>query len=479
MVEKLTDEKRKNRVVLFGAGPFLDYYLEQAFSLPYTDIVGISDNNTTLFGRVINSLPIRSIDSFDNSDYDYVVITSTYACEISRGLIRKGVSPNKIKRYTEYSALLREKDICFYGKDFAAEENNNKKILIITPEIGFSNGATMAAFFVLLALKQRGFYTAMAASTGDRECIDYFVNNGIYICVYPMIEFHSYDEMSWMHQYDELIINTYTLSNCIRNLNYPKKAIWWIHETDYYYENEIRLWGKLSANELDRFNIICVSNIALKYFKKYYPQNCSSVMAYGIPDDYNKKNCNKHKGFQKHKKTIFALVGDIYELKGQDIFLQAISNLKCNLDECEFWVIGRDKKNAFCQRVLEKISLMNNVYYLGTKNRTEIMELYRNIDVVVSASRRDMLPIVVTEAMMYGKLIIIPDSIGTADFVTNNKEALIYQTGDVIGLKKAIEDAIHHPDMIDRLGKNARKVYLKHFSLETLGDRIEKVLNSE
>jgi len=468
-----TVKEKNNRVLFWGAGDFLRSQLDHIFSLPNTDIIGIADNNKTLYGTWIKNCQINPLEYYSNSNYDYIVITSTYACDIINGLIKQGIPRTKVLRYREYLALVRKDDYTFYDAKHEYD-NRKKKILLITPEIVFSNGATMAGFYLLQSLISRNYSVAMAATTGDKDCIEYFVKMGISVHICISLEFRSYGEMDWMHEYDTLIVNTYSLSDLIMNLACPFKVIWWLHETDYFYDIEIKMWGRLSDDDLSKCYILCVSKVAQSYFKTYYPNGNSSVMEYGIPCVGSNKKKNELSKTDRRQKIVFALIGDIYELKGQDIFLQAIEKLECDINDCEFWLVGRKRETAFCRSIIRKLSDLENVRYLGVKTSDEIKELYRSVDVVVSASRRDMLPIVITEAMLYEKLIIIPDSIGTIDYVRHNEEALVFKTEDVIGLKNAIELVIQRPEMIEGLGKNARKVYQKHFSLEALGDRIEE-----
>lgn len=460
------------RVILYGAGGFLADHFESIASMVNTKVVGICDSNEVLFGENVCGFIVTPFQKIDKNCFDFIVITSLYAYEIECFLLSVGIKKEVIKRFDEYLSMVRGGKLIHYSSK-NRDLPTKKSILIITVSVVYANGATMAAYYLLLALKEHGYSVAMAAKKGEKSCIQDFVNHGISIFIDPNLEFKSYDHMEWMKDYRYLIVNTYTMSNCIRNLLYKKKLIWWIHEADYYYEQEIRTWGVLEQELFKQVDVYCVSCEAQKYFKKYYPDVPSRVMEYGIPDECCGMSENN---IAKRKKLVFALIGEIYELKGQDLFIDAIEGLKGDIKECEFWVIGKQRDTDYCRSVLERASQINNIKVFEEQSHGSINTMYEQIDVLVSASRRDMLPIVVSEALMHGKLCILPDNIGTVEYLVPGRDAIVYKACDTSELRYYIKQVIDNPAMVTQFKENAKSVYNNYFSMNALSSRIDAAI---
>ena len=88
----------------------------------------------------------------------------------------------------------------------------------------------------------------------------------------------------------------------------------------------------------------------------------------------------------------------------------------------------------------------------------------------------DSLPIVATEAMMYGKVCIVSDKTGTADYLEDEKNGLICKAGDPKDLCRKMRWVIKNREKLKTMGSEARKVYEKHFTMDNFGKRLEEAL---
>ena len=462
----------RNKVIFFGAGRFLDSVMRKRVALPHTDLLWICDNSPNLEGKIKYGLEIRRPESLVDTAYDYVVITSIYACEIGLQLKKIGVNPHKIKTYKEYVG------ICFKGK---YEEYKSKvrlddndvmdTVLLITTDLAFSGGS-WAAVYALVTLKKRGFKVYLMAPGGDRN-FAYAANEyGIDVWIYPNVKFEAIDEMSWLPHIDYVIINTYPMNPCLKNLQFGKKVIWWLHEAINYYDDNLKMSGKLSNEELDCADIYAVSQSAKDAFLSYYPQKKVNILEYGIPDEYEEDAC-----VREENDTIFmALIGTICPRKGQDIFIRAISLLPGNVrNQCEFFIVGDVDDEIFNAQIMEQGCGISCLHFLAGMRHEDLMNLYNKMDVVVSASREDPLPIVVTEGLMLGKLCIISDSIGTMRYV-NQQEVMCFRVGDAENLASCFRTVVENRGMLKNIRPIARKVYETYFSQKSFSDRLSNAL---
>ena len=174
-------------------------------------------------------------------------------------------------------------------------------------------------------------------------------------------------------------------------------------------------------------------------------------------------------------KTIFAIIGYVCELKAQDIFIKAIKRMK-NKDNAEFWIIGNMTDDEYCNSIRKATEENPAIKIMGMLTREQIYQVFPGIDVVVCPSREDCLPIVMTEAMMFGKICIATDGTGTADFITEGENGFIVPVEDVSALRNKMEWILENKNQLEQIGKNARKTYEQYFSMEVFGDNLERAL---
>lgn len=101
--------------------------------------------------------------------------------------------------------------------------------------------------------------------------------------------------------------------------------------------------------------------------------------------------------------------------------------------------------------------------------------MYSDIDVIVSASRMDSLPIVMTEGMMYEKVCIASDMTGTSDYIENGKNGFIVPCENIDALCERMEWIIDNQDRLSDIRKKARKTYEDYFTMEQFEMRLEKM----
>lgn len=70
----------------------------------------------------------------------------------------------------------------------------------------------------------------------------------------------------------------------------------------------------------------------------------------------------------------------------------------------------------------------------------QLLQLFANVDIALSPSLDDPMPIVCTEAMALEKGVIVSENTGTASFIENGKKnGYKVPAGDPVALAEAIE----------------------------------------
>lgn len=114
---------------------------------------------------------------------------------------------------------------------------------------------------------------------------------------------------------------------------------------------------------------------------------------------------------------------------------------------------------------------------LWALNRKQIFDIYKEVDVVICALKEDCLPVVMTEAMMYEKVIICPNGTGTAEVIRNGVDGFIFQKGNIKKLFDICKYVIENREDVNIISKNGKKVFKKIFSMDSFKNRLLEALD--
>lgn len=456
--------------IFFGLGNFLKKIEEDIKKIKNLTIIAFSDNKSEFWGNYINNIKIVSPKEILNLQFDVIVITSIYFRIIREQLTDLGIDKEKIVFWGDYwSSLVSGIRHIYYPKE---EQNKEyKNALIISQKLNY-DGGTMAAIYAGEALQQKNYNVTLAAPDGNIRLIQECTNRGITISICPSIPYIRDKEIEWMKPFDIVLVNILNMMPCASIISNYKPVVWWIHESAGVDRLMVNKYNEfLSEDKLSKIQICTVSKIPQKLFNANMQNRVDAILRYGIPD-----RRKEQKRCKTTNKIIFAIIGTVCAVKGQDIFIKAINKIEPEKkSQAEFWIIGRENFDEFSQNILEGISSEPSIKVLGEKSREEIEELYSDIDVIVSASRADSLPIVMTEGMMYEKVCIASDVTGTADYIEDGKNGFIVPCGNIDALCERMEWIIDNQDQLSDIRKNARKTYEDYFTMEQFEIQLEKM----
>lgn len=455
------------RIVIFGTGIFYKKRREKFYKVENIQICAFLDNNKERRGTFLDNIPIFSPQDLNNINYDYIVLMSGQAPEMYEQLIEKEVERSKILYWEEFNAKFypRKKNYCV--KDCKNTEYR-KKVLIITSNIGYDGGA-ITAIYAAKCLQLKGYKVDLLAPDGNIRLINEINSYNIEVILYNILPYIDMEE--WMKEYNIVIVNTFPMIQCACKISQYRPVLWWIHESSCAYCMRLKQFSIYANIEnMQKINIYAVSNIAKRNFNFHFLNRIQKVLNYGIPD-----MCKLSNKLNTKKGVIFAIVGAVYELKAQKVFLEAANRVKTD-NEVEFWIIGEIEENAYGIQVMELVQRNSRAKVMGVLSREEIYHIFPEIDVVVCPSKEDSLPIVMTEAMMFHKVCIASDHTGTADFIIDGENGFIVETNNVEMLRERMQWAIDHKEQLARIGDNARKTYEKYFSMEVFVNNLEQAV---
>ena len=233
--------------------------------------------------------------------------------------------------------------------------------------------------------------------------------------------------------------------------------------------------------------IIAGSNFIFSHIKENYSEFLKSTKKFlvifrGINIDYfdasTKLESDEKKLLQKweinKEKKIILMPGRLTSWKGQQLFIDAINQVKIELGYEAFHVVilgseqGRDLYKKKLIRLCEQYRLTNQIKFI---EHCEDMALaYKVSDIVVSPSiEPEAFGRVAVEAQSMEKLIIASNIGGSNETIINGKTGILFESGNVKSLSEKIIQAITMDETsIKSIGKEGRKNIIKKFNVEKM-----------
>ena len=236
-----------------------------------------------------------------------------------------------------------------------------------------------------------------------------------------------------------------------------------------------------------RFLVKCLYKIALKFNKKVFFQN---------PDDsdlfVNNKLLKKDKAFLVNGSgvdlneyfpkpfpdgLVFFLGTRLIKDKGVYEYIEAVRRLKKKYPDIRFLLAGDLASNptSLSREELDELVAEGFVEYLGLVDN--ISETLAKVSVFVLPSYREGTPRAVLEAMASGRPVITTDAPGCKETVVDGVNGYLVPVKAVDALVEAMEKFILNPGLIDKMGKESRKMAEEKYDVNKVNESILTTMN--
>ena len=218
------------------------------------------------------------------------------------------------------------------------------------------------------------------------------------------------------------------------------------------------------------------------------PDDIASVKATGyVPDDH--VHLIKGSGVDLNEftfslptdkeKQILLFPARILGDKGVMELIQAMNSVKAQIGEKAKLVLAGDLYKENPTSVPEDVlnSLVEKDYIEWIGYQKNMVDLYRNCDIVVLPSYREGLPKSLIEACAIGRPIITTDVVGCRECVVEGYNGVLVPAKNVEQLASAIVKMVNDRDGQLTMGKNGRVLAERDFSIESVIEKHFKIYN--
>jgi glycosyltransferase involved in cell wall biosynthesis len=168
--------------------------------------------------------------------------------------------------------------------------------------------------------------------------------------------------------------------------------------------------------------------------------------------------------------TVVGWVGRLIPIKGADVFLRAMGQLKPM--PVTVSIIGDGPERAALEELVRAEGLSDRVHFHGTV--PDAARYISAFDVFVLSSRSEGTPVTLLEAIA-SKVPVVATDVGGIPDVVGESEAILVRSEDHIGLAKAIRSTIQDPAAAMRRSQAALRRLHANFGMDRWIDAHDRV----
>lgn len=448
------------RILIYGTGNMYNKYKKR---FKKNEVVALFDSNPEKWGGEIDGLRINCPNQISQIQYDYIVILIYKYIQVKEYLISNGVPENKIVTIDDTEFRDNFRRVSVYNNE-CKDKSYKKSILLLSHEMNYRGAPLMLYNMAKILVKLN--YNVSVACDNYGELGDEYKNIGAQIIVFDDFYLTEKEFNDYMIGYSLIVVNTLAFWKLIPQLEVlDTEILWWLHEEESAYE--ILKVDMSRINVYDRLNVYGVGKRAIDAFHKYSEERIAiKELLWGIEE------CTDIPSKLSTGKLVFAIIGPVSYIKGQDFFVKTLYEKGQELiDKIEVLIIGDidDEK----KRNMEKLSC---VKCLDEISHTNVLELYSKIDVVLSVSRNDTMSVVIAEGLMNRKMCLVSDIVGVADYIENYENGLIFESENADDLIDKLKWCVDNRDKFEYIQSKGYALYKSVFSFENFERNTKKLL---
>lgn len=165
----------------------------------------------------------------------------------------------------------------------------------------------------------------------------------------------------------------------------------------------------------------------------------------------------------------FLYIGMLRDLKGPDLFIEALYNIRLKTGEApKAHIVGEGPDEERYRTMVNRLGLDRAVTFHGALPAREAFRMARN---VVIPSRAEAMPYIILEAVAAERPLITTRVGGIPEIFGRYADRLI-DPGHIGKLTTAMEDALEAPERMAEQARELRGCLAETFSVELMSDRI-------
>jgi glycosyltransferase involved in cell wall biosynthesis len=232
---------------------------------------------------------------------------------------------------------------------------------------------------------------------------------------------------------------------------------------------------KLVAQKTDFFITVSELNRKQALQLGIVKENNSQTIYSGIDFDkldrtFDSKSLKNELNISQDTKII-TMVGRLSQQKAPYLLISAFDQVLKQHPNTVLLMVGSGKLEQSLKNQTKKLKITDKVKFLGT--RDDVPSILYTTDIFALSSLWEGLGRAMTEAMLMGKPVVVPNICGIPEVVRHRETGLLFEAKNIEQLADNLIFLLNNPQDCDRIGKSAKALTRKLFNGQLMVKQIE------
>lgn len=173
---------------------------------------------------------------------------------------------------------------------------------------------------------------------------------------------------------------------------------------------------------------------------------------------------------------LVGFIGRLSPEKGPEQFLRVADIVHTALNDCHFVLVGEGAMQEMLKNEIDNLGLKGYVHMVGLQ--TDMPKVYASLDLAVSTSYSEAMPLAIMEAMASGLAVVATNVGGVVDIIEMECTGLTNSVNDLKGMANNIVSLMQDDARRVEMGKAARKRVKEKFELSDSVVQTSELLSS-
>lgn len=165
--------------------------------------------------------------------------------------------------------------------------------------------------------------------------------------------------------------------------------------------------------------------------------------------------------------------GELNRNKDQATLIRAAAEVKEKVPNLKVLLAGNGPLEQELRTLVSSLGIEDSIRFLGY--RTDLERVVPAVDVVVSCSHREGMPLNIIEAMLCEKPVVAATNRGSKELIHNGQNGYLFTVGDVAALSRYIFDFSRKPNFCHLMGHEGFEK-AKNYTVESVKEELLPIL---
>lgn len=162
---------------------------------------------------------------------------------------------------------------------------------------------------------------------------------------------------------------------------------------------------------------------------------------------------------------VILCTGELNKNKDQATLIHAAAGVKEKVPNLKVLLAGNGPLEQELKTLVSSLKMEKYIHFLGY--RADLERVVPAVDVVVSCSHREGMPLNIIEAMLCGKPVIAAANRGSRELIQNRQNGYLFAAGDSITLGRYILEFCQKPELCQTIGLEGMEK-AKNYTVESV-----------